>query len=87
MKRIWLLAVVGLLAISDVAQAAEAPKFVSTTFKEILTRVTQRDKESQAIQWVKRKADAPYPKGVSNSPSPKSLTLMRRLLRCVSMTK
>lgn len=63
MKGFLLCALVGLFVMSDVAQAAETPKFVSAAFKQILTRVTRRDKESQAILRVKGKADAPRPTG------------------------
>lgn len=67
MKRFLLCAVVGLFAMSDVAQAAEAPKFVSATFKEILSRVIRRDKDSQAILRVKGKEDAKKDLGLSFS--------------------
>jgi hypothetical protein len=59
MKRVWALAAMGLLAFGSSAQAAEEPNFVSATFQDILARVVRRDKDSQAIVTVKRKADAP----------------------------
>lgn len=59
MKTISLVAVVALLTVCRVGQAAEPPKFVSATFQDILSRVMRRDAGSGAIMEVKAKEDAP----------------------------
>ncbi|MEW6359981.1 MAG: hypothetical protein AB1696_26830 [Planctomycetota bacterium] len=56
MRAIWLAVIVGLCGI---CAGAEETKSVSPTFQDILSRVTQRDKESGAILEVKPKPDAP----------------------------
>lgn len=58
MNSFWMFLML-LLGLVNVSRAAEEPKFVSTTFQDIQSRVTQRDGESGAILFVKAKVDAP----------------------------